>query len=109
MSKTYHGVFVLHGECRVMVVGADGHSRPLAPRLDLYNHSPTGFAWGYAGSGPSQLALAILAEHFGEDRWALKVYQDFKHKVIAVLPRDRDFMLTTREISEAVAEIRKRA
>ena len=26
----------------------------------VYNHSPTGFSWGYGGSGPSQLALAIL-------------------------------------------------
>jgi len=24
------------------------------------NNSPTGFAWGYNGSGPTQLALAIL-------------------------------------------------
>ncbi len=38
--------------------------RPLGPRLDLANHSPDGFSWGYGGSGPAQLALAILADHF---------------------------------------------
>ena len=27
------------------------------PRLDLWNHSPTGFEWGYPGSGPAQSAL----------------------------------------------------
>src|SRR5204863_5783137 len=26
----------------------------------VINHSPDGFAWGYGGSGPAQLALAIL-------------------------------------------------
>jgi hypothetical protein len=36
-------------------------TRPLELRLDLFNHSPTGFEWGYGGSGPAQLALAILA------------------------------------------------
>ena len=30
------------------------------PSQQLYNHSPTGFEWGYGGSGPAQLALAIL-------------------------------------------------
>lgn len=38
---------------------------PLDPKLKLVNHSPTGFSWGYGGSGPAQLALAILADHFG--------------------------------------------
>jgi hypothetical protein len=28
--------------------------------LDEVNHSPTGFEWGYWGSGPAQLAYAIL-------------------------------------------------
>ena len=37
-------------------VTVDG--RALDPRFDLWNHSPTGFEWGYGGSGPAQLALA---------------------------------------------------
>jgi hypothetical protein len=37
--------------------------RPLALRLDLVDHSPTGFEWRFRGSGPAQLALAILADH----------------------------------------------
>lgn len=28
--------------------------------LDEVNHSPTGFEWGYRGSGPAQLSYAIL-------------------------------------------------
>ena len=45
---------------------------PLNPRLDLRNHSPTGLEWGYCGSGPAQLALAILADHTGDPQRALK-------------------------------------
>jgi len=56
----------------------------LPSRLDLVHHSPTGFEWGYNGSGPAQLALALLADALGEDL-ALKCYQDFKSAVIAIL------------------------
>src|SRR5215469_11969326 len=31
-------------------------------RLELVNHSPSGFDWGPGGSGPAQLALALLAD-----------------------------------------------
>lgn len=31
-----------------------------APSLAVRNHSPTGFSWGYHGSGPKQLALALM-------------------------------------------------
>jgi hypothetical protein len=58
----------------------------LDPRLDLQNHSPTGFAWGYTGSGPAQLALAILAEVGQDDALAIDLHQGFKHDVIARLP-----------------------
>ena len=47
------------------IVTVDGHL--LDPRLDLRNHSPTGFEWGYAGSGSAQLALALLADHMRDD------------------------------------------
>lgn len=70
----------------VFVVDKTGqHS--LAPRYDLHNHSPTGFAWGYGGSGPAQLALAILAHATGNDDVAQRRYQDFKFEKIATLPR----------------------
>jgi Family of unknown function (DUF6166) len=38
--------------------------RPLSPRAsqNVWNHSPTGFEWGYGGSGPAQLALALLLD-----------------------------------------------
>jgi len=36
------------------------------PSLQLKNHSPDGFEWGYQGSGPSQLSLALLLDAIGE-------------------------------------------
>ena len=40
--------------------------KPLSPlkSQSIVNHSPDGFNWGYLGSGPAQLALAILLEVF---------------------------------------------
>ena len=52
--------------------------------LKVRNHSPDGFNWGYGGSGPAQLALAILMVVFNygpERNWdspLLPRYQDFK-------------------------------
>ncbi len=47
------------------------------PSLKLRNHSPDGFAYGYMGSGPSQLALALLLM-VTTPEIAVKHYMDFK-------------------------------
>jgi hypothetical protein len=57
----------------------------LSPRFDLRNHSPTGFEWGYGGSGPAQLALAMVAAVAGDDELALTCYQDFKWGMVVSL------------------------
>lgn len=85
-----------------LVVTVNGEVLPR--RHDLRNHSPTGFECGYGGSGPAQLALAVLAHHFGDDDSALKLYQSFKWKVIADLPRE-GWTLTGEEIDEACASL----
>jgi len=59
MSRVYEG---FREEDRTVLVVVNG--KPLNPRNDLMNHSPDGFEYGYGGSGPAQLALAILADHF---------------------------------------------
>lgn len=85
--KTYIGRRREQNSWEVFV--RDGsQNKPLNPRNDLYNHSPTGFAWGYGGSGPAQLALALLADATGDDRFALDVYQSFKWAHIARLPQE---------------------
>lgn len=59
----------------------------------LRNHSPDGFCWGYAGSGPSQLALAILLEVTDDEKYALTHYQRFKVEVVEKLKIDKDFQI----------------
>ncbi len=73
--------------------------RPLSPKesQSIINHSPDGFSWGYGGSGPAQLALAILLL-FCEKETATTLYQDFKWEVIAKLPPN--FELTDEFIND---------
>ena len=65
---------------------AAGTAHELPLRLDLGRHSPSGPEWGYRGSGPAQLALAMAADFLGEDRKALACYRSLQHAVIAGLP-----------------------
>lgn len=78
--------------------------RPVDPRFDLRNHSPSGFEFGYGGSGPAQLALAILADCC-DDATALECYQAFKWCVVAHV-RNAGFDLTATQIHDVVAAIR---
>jgi hypothetical protein len=59
--------------------------RPLDWFLDWHDHSPTGFEWGHDGSGPAQLALAILADFWGPPCRSLVMtrYQKFKMDIVA--------------------------
>jgi hypothetical protein len=77
-------------ESGITVVREDnaGKIYPLSLRTDLRNHSPSGFEWGYGGSGAAQLALAILSDAVGAEK-ALSCYQRFKFQVKARLPRDQ--------------------
>jgi len=91
--------YALRTSLGLSVFRPDGSELPL--RLDLYNHSPTGFECGYGGSGPAQLALALLADAFG-DQVALAHYQNLHSKVIAPLPRDKGWSLTVDQIRAAL-------
>ena len=48
----------------------------------VWNHSPDGFQSGYYGSGPAQLALAILLE-FTDEATAVRLHQTFKSECVA--------------------------
>ncbi len=53
----------------------------LNPRFEIFSHARDGFDWGYMGSGPLQLAFAILYEIKGEE--FAKVYKtEFAKDVI---------------------------
>lgn len=80
------------------------------PSQRIKNHSPDGFNFGYLGSGPSQLALALLLDAIGEtpleerpssetapvlaERW----YQEFKNTFVSQWNEDT-FRITRAEIA----------
>src|SRR5437867_4036897 len=93
--KTYEGYIDDNQCCQVRVWETeDSPARPLSPRFDLRAHSPTGFSWGYGGSGPAQLALALAADELGKDEQAQDIYQEFKWKVIGRLEQGKGWTLT---------------
>ena len=77
-------------------VSKDGIPLPLAPSYELAKHSPTGFEWGYLGSGPSQLALALLLDVTGDANTALQWYQFFKEDHVGTW--GTTWQITTEEI-----------
>lgn len=85
--------------CVVLVSHDGGQSYANLPLyLEWVNHSPTGFEWGYYGSGPSQLAYAILHHYFtvieGLDdkdahEKAQDIYMRFKQDVIGIIHSEK--------------------
>ena len=67
------------------------------PLDHISKHSPSGFNWGYGGSGPADLAYAILYDFYGKDV-ADRLYQKFKWDIIANLPQGKAWKLTATEI-----------
>lgn len=83
----------------------------------IQRHSPTGMSWGYNGHGPADLALSILADHFGElpeqhelyerGDWphplhSIRLHQDFKRDFVSIW--GDHFMIQSRAIQKWVAE-----
>lgn len=97
--KRYRGIRTSDG-CKVTVLEEGKPERELPLRLDLMDASPDGFEWGYPGSGPAQLAVAILADLYGDEA-ALKHYFDLKLMVTSILPRD-DFVLSEHRIHDCI-------
>jgi hypothetical protein len=92
--KVYEGSRSLEGA----VATVDG--KPLPVRHDLRRLSKAGFEWTYEGAGPAQLALALLADHLGDDQAALREYERFMHEVVANL--DNAWRLTSDDIDAAL-------
>jgi hypothetical protein len=76
----------IQGMYNTLIVEVDGKVLSPLPSQKLYNHSPDGFMWGYGGSGPAQLALALLLEVTTPEK-AQRYYQDLKSDFVAQLPQ----------------------
>lgn len=68
------------------------------PSQKIIDHSPTGFCWGYGGSGPAQLALALLLDATGNAEDAKTYYQWFKWDFVAEWPMDNQWSILDIEI-----------
>lgn len=77
----------LKGIAKTRQVWLDGKYLNPKRSNEVHNHSPDGFNWGFGGSGPAQLALAIMLKLKDE----FDDYQEFKNKVIALIPMNKDF------------------
>lgn len=107
MSSVYVGCRTPdgHGGGVVVTVNYDEAVWPLPLRLDLADHSPTGFEWGCRGSGCAQLACALVADACG-DRYGKDpaIYQHFKERTVMIFPHER-WQITGDEIRTIVSVI----
>jgi len=75
------------------------------------------YEWGYSGAGPRQLAVAILADHFGElspRGWAsgeafqaVRYYYDFKDDFVGWFP-EQAWQITSEEIEAWLKDFKER-
>ena len=96
-NKVYRGDRTIDG----IMVTVDG--KPLDERYDIHQFTALGFEWTYVGDSPQQLALALLASHFEDDKKALEHSEQFMQKVIADL--DNEWEMTSTDIDAALASI----
>src|ERR1051326_2990265 len=102
MSREATCVYIGYPDRHVLIEDGEGPPMRLSPyhSQKLVNHSPDGFNWGYGGSGPSQLALAILLDYLETPELALANYQQFKWDIVAHLPSGMPWKLTGDEIED---------
>nr|WP_233340632.1 DUF6166 domain-containing protein [Haloprofundus sp. MHR1] len=91
-----------------VVLNLTEHERLSPDRsLGLVRHSPTGFDWGYVGSGPAQLACALLLDYTDDETVAQQHYIQFRNDVVSQLVCDGPadcWHLTGKDIEAALAE-----
>lgn len=112
---------VYHGDVKTRRVFVDKYAGNTVLEKERYllkhivRHSPTGFLWGYGGSGPADLALSILtdaliskgmteAEKAKAEILIDRIYQDFKWEKISRPSAGSDFELDEMDIKKWVDE-----
>ena len=77
--------------------------QPLDEALNVKAICDDGFEWGFEGPASSQLALALLVDHFGDREVALRLHHTFMQHIVANLANE--WVLTSADITEAVAQL----
>jgi hypothetical protein len=103
------GVIENPGDWFVIIEDDAGNRHRLEPiaSLALVNHSPDGFSWGYGGSGPAQLALAMLLHVSGDPGLSQRHYQTFKQRHIATLDIDEGWEMPFSRVEEFIEDSRR--
>lgn len=104
--KEIHGYYEAGGGCLVTIDGAPLGLPDL--RRDEARHSPDGFQWSYGGSGPAELARALLMAICRDDLELARhpgCYQRFKFDVIAALPK-AEFKMPSTLVEEWMANFK---
>lgn len=83
------------GSPHLVTIEEVGQVHMLAHRV---HHSPTGFSWGYAGSGPADLARSLLWDLLGAEPTP-SLYQDFKFDVVSRWPQSGSWVMSQRELA----------
>lgn len=98
---TYTGQIIRTKEGGMLVLR---NGLPLSPEPSqkLVNHSPNGFSWGYSGSGPAQLALALLLDVTHNPSLAMNHHQCFKSEITAGFDMKASWTLTSTAIKHWV-------
>lgn len=78
----------------------------LRHRTGSDSHSPTGFSWGYGGSGPAETAHGILLDFLNDEPNSALV-QHFKWDVVAHWDQYAGFTLPGRELQRWLEESSK--
>lgn len=73
---------------------------PKPSQEEIYNHSPDGFNWGYWGSGPMQLAMAICLHYTNDQGWTKKHYQNMVYDIIVNWPKDKMVRVPEKNIKD---------
>ena len=100
--NTYYGI-VTAGEMDWTVYIENTTGRQLFTEHAAHNagfNISDGMTWGYNGSGPCQLAAAILLEETESPAFVQQWLDQFCHEVIAAFDKDRPFRLTSGQVAE---------
>lgn len=90
----------------------------LNPRFDLQPQITADFEWGYDGTGPFRLALAILADFYGDDEKSVALHRQFTRIYLAQLQSDNwqldemaitSMLESTVEVPMTLAELMQKA
>ncbi len=95
--KVYQGDRTIDG----ILVTVDGEM--LDERQDIKHFTNNGFEWTFEGDESRQLALAILADHLGDDGRALALSEPFMKAVVANF--DNTWEMSSDDVADAVSAL----